>query len=100
MVTSSRSSLSPVSTSSQYKPSSLATSADSLGQNAEDNVDWSHAYHHNQAQLARVRGELVRSQEVIAKQHHEIKQLQAQLLGVREQVLKEIYDLRDLVLDK
>ena len=75
-------------------------SKDDLGLNPEGNIDWSHAYHHNQAQLARVRGELVRSQEVIAKQHHEIKQLQAQLLSMSEQVLKEIYELRDLVLDK
>jgi len=100
MVSSSRSALAPVSTSSHYKPSTSPASQDLSGTDPEEHVDWRHAYHHNQAQLARVRGELVRSQEVIAKQHHEIKQLQAQLLSMREQVLKEIYDLRDLVLDK
>lgn len=96
---STRSSVQPVAAST-YKSVSTIDAESPLGADEEANVDWSHAYHHNQAQLARVRGELVRSQEVIAKQHHEIKQLQAQLLSMREQVLKEIYDLRDLVLDK
>ena len=100
-VMSSPSYLSPLTVSSPYTSSqTLTEGGDALQSEDDENVDWQHAYRHNQAQLARVRGELVRSQEVIATQHREIKQLQVQLLSIREQVLKEMYDLRDLVLDK
>ena len=66
----------------------------------KDQESWQRAYHHSQAQLARAKGDLAKAQDINTKQKKEIKRLQAQLLSVRESILKEIYDLRDLVVDK
>ena len=68
--------------------------------NAKDQESWQRAYHHSQAQLARAKGDLARTQDTNTKQRKEIKILQAQLLSIKESILKEIYDLRDLVVDK
>ena len=65
----------------------------------KDQESWQRAYNHTQAQLARAKGELARTQETVSQQKKEIKQLQGQLLSIKESVLKEIYDLRDLVVD-
>ena len=65
----------------------------------KDQESWQRAYNHAQAQLARAKGELARTQETVSQQKKEIKQLQGQLLSIKESVLKEIYDLRDLVVD-
>ena len=66
----------------------------------KDQESWQRAYNHAQAQLARAKGELARAQDTVSQQKKEIKLLQSQLLGMKESVLKEIYDLRDLVVDK
>ena len=66
----------------------------------EDAESWQRAYHNSQAQLARTKGELARSQERLEQQNKEIKQLKHQFYSIRESILKEIYDLKDLVVDK
>ena len=67
---------------------------------AEDTESWQRAYNNSQAQLARTKGELARSQEQLELQNKEIKQLKHQFYSIRESILKEIYDLKDLVVDK
>ena len=66
----------------------------------EDTESWQRAYNNSQAQLARTKGELARSQEQLELQNKEIKQLKHQFYSIRESILKEIYDLKDLVVDK
>ena len=92
-------------TSSETSSSTLSISDRSpsnipLNIDPKDQDSWQRAYHHSQAQLARAKGDLARAQDQSAKQKKEIKHLRAQLLSVRESILKEIYDLRDLVVDK
>lgn len=60
---------------------------------------WQRAYQNSEAQLARTKGELARSQERLEQQNKEIKQLKHQFYSIREAILKEIYDLKDLVVD-
>ena len=62
--------------------------------------NWQRAYHHAQAQLARTKGELARAQSSLSEQRQTNKRLQLKLLELREKILKEIYDLRDSVVDK
>ncbi|MAD60648.1 MAG: hypothetical protein CMH49_03905 [Myxococcales bacterium] len=82
------------------KASELNSSKSKTEFDAEDTESWQRAYNNSQAQLARTKGELARSQEQLELQNKEIKQLKHQFYSIRESILKEIYDLKDLVVDK
>jgi hypothetical protein len=89
-----------VKTSDTHAKREVKSSQIPIPTDQSDQEAWQRAYHHSQAQLARAKGELARAEDNVDHQHKEIKHLKTQLLSVKESILKEIYDLRDLVVDK
>lgn len=61
---------------------------------------WKSHFQNAQRDLRRVQEELDRAREKNQQQHAVIKQLQADFNALKELIRKEIYDLRDLVVDK
>ena len=61
---------------------------------------WKRAFNEAQSKLTQTKAELARSQDHLRQQHAAIKQLQADFNALKELIRKEIYDLRDLVVDK
>jgi hypothetical protein len=61
---------------------------------------WKRAFNQTQAELTQTKSELVRARESLQNQHAAIKQIQADFNGLKELIRKEIYDLRDLIIDK
>lgn len=61
---------------------------------------WKRAFNEAQSKLTQTKAELARSQDHLRQQHAAIKQLQADFNSLKELIRKEIYDLRDLVIDK
>lgn len=86
--------------SSPSAPSHNSTSSSTPPLALGNQDDWQRAYHHAQAQLAKTKRELARAQDALNMQRQDNKRLERNLLTLREKILKEIYDLRDLVVDK
>lgn len=61
---------------------------------------WKSHFQNAQRDLRRAQEELERAQDKSQQQHAVIKQLQADFNALKELIRKEIYDLRDLVVDK
>jgi peptidoglycan hydrolase CwlO-like protein len=61
---------------------------------------WKSHFQNAQRDLRRAQEELERAQDKNQQQHAVIKQLQADFNALKEMIRKEIYDLRDLVVDK
>ena len=82
---------------------SLTVDSHSMNELSDDHSEiqtWKRAFNQTQAELAQTKGELTRAKENLQQQHAAIKQIQADFNALKELIRKEIYDLRDLVIDK
>ena len=88
-------------TESAPPASLLAESAPSLAAPSLEEVNrWKSHFQNAQRDLRRAQEELSRARDKQQQQHAAIKQLQADFNALKELMRKEIYDLRDLVVDK
>jgi len=87
---------------SSARPVSVAPRDSTADQSAslEEVNRWKSHFQNAQRDLRRAQEELERAQDKNQQQHAVIKQLQADFNALKEMIRKEIYDLRDLVVDK
>jgi DNA-binding transcriptional MerR regulator len=94
-----------LSTSSSPIPSSPISTSSSTRSVASSRTDssevqtWKRAFNQTQTELNETKTELLRARENLQKQHVLIKHLQADFNAIKELIRKEVYDLRDLIVD-
>lgn len=90
----------PASPSLQVNVSSAPPSARPGREVSVDEVNrWKSHFQNAQRELRQTQHELERARDKITQQHAAIKQLQGDFSALKELIRKEIYDLRDLVVD-
>jgi hypothetical protein len=70
-----------------------------VGVGDDDAQVWKAHFQQAQLELRRAHEELERARETLQQQHAAIKQIQGEFNALKELIRKEIYDLRDLVVD-
>ena len=85
--------------SSTPTPTPATRSVPSSRTDSSEVQTWKRAFNQTQTELNETKTELARARENLQKQHALIKHLQADFNALKELIRKEVYDLRDLIVD-